>query len=132
MPESSALLLKMLIPTVQMEKFVWQTEITSTRVEWRCVSMATGAQCVTTDGTIGMLVSSAISWAILVAFRLLCLMLDLVAGVDSSSWTMWIVTEQNQISSSVEGTNQGTTTVDLLRMPVFSALTPRPTVVTET
>ena len=56
------------------------------------------------------------------AFRLLCLMLDLVAGVDSSSWTMWIVMEQNQISSSVEGMNLGTTTVDLLRMPVFTAL----------
>ena len=49
-------------------------------------------------------------------------MLHLVAGVDSSSWTTWIVTERNQISSSVEGMNQGTTTVDLLRMPVFSAL----------
>ena len=30
--------------------------------------------------------------------------------------------EQNQISSSVEGRNQGTTTGDLLRMPVFSGL----------
>ena len=48
--------------TVLMEMFVsWEAPI-SMRVEWRCVSMTSGEQCVMTAGAALMLLWSASSW----------------------------------------------------------------------
>jgi len=49
-----------------MEMFVlWEAPI-SMRVEWRCASMTSGGQCVTTPGTTLMLLWSASSWDMLI------------------------------------------------------------------
>ena len=47
---------------VPMVMFVWWMAPISMRVEWRCVSMTSGEQCVMTDGTALMLLWSANSW----------------------------------------------------------------------
>ena len=44
--------------TVLMEMFVWWEAPVSMRVEWRCVSMTSGGQCVMTSGVDLMLLWS--------------------------------------------------------------------------
>ena len=45
-----------------MVMFVWWEAPISMRVEWRCVSMTSGGQCVMTPGTTMMLLWSANNW----------------------------------------------------------------------
>ena len=45
-----------------MEMFVWWEVPISMRVEWRCVSMTSGGQCVMTVGAALMRLWSADSW----------------------------------------------------------------------
>ena len=52
----------MLLATAHMEMFVWWEAPISMRVEWRCVSMTSGGQCVMTTGTALMLLWSANNW----------------------------------------------------------------------
>ena len=50
------------VATVLMVMFVWWEAPISMKVEWRCVSMTSGGQCVMTSGTTLMLLWSASSW----------------------------------------------------------------------
>ena len=45
-----------------MEMFVWWEAPTSMKVEWRCVSMTSGGQCVMTAGAALMQLWSVCSW----------------------------------------------------------------------
>ena len=47
-----------------MEMFVWLEAPVSMRVEWKCVSMTSGGQCVVTTGVDLMLLLSVSSWDI--------------------------------------------------------------------
>ena len=49
-----------------METCVWWEAMLQVRVEWRCVSMVPGAQCVITPGTQQIPRWSASSWGIMV------------------------------------------------------------------
>ena len=53
------------VESVLMEKFVWWEGPIGMKVEWRCVSITSGGQCVMTDGIALMPLLSASSSAML-------------------------------------------------------------------